>query len=215
MVDPRSKASGNISTARVDLEIIANLVPEGSRVLDIGCNSGDLLDLLVRRRGVDGRGLELSQEGVNNCVSKGLSVVQGNADTDLSYYPDNGFDFVILSQTLQATQKPADVLQEMSRIGKKLIVSIPNFGHWSIRLALLLGGQMPETKTLDAHWYDTANIHLCTLIDFVELCKDLELEIEHTITLSRERVNQKSGAPNKLDNLFAELGVFVIHRNES
>lgn len=212
MVNPLSKASNSTSRARVDLEIIADLVPEGSRVLDIGCNSGDLLDMLVRRRGVDGRGLELSQEGVNSCVSKGLSVVQGNADKDLSYYPDDGFDFVILSKTLQATQRPAEVLQEMSRIGKKLIVSIPNFGHMQIRLALLLGGRMPETNNLDAHWYDTANIHLCTLIDFVELCKDLDLQIEHTITLSRERVKQKSGAPNKFDNLFAELGVFVIHR---
>ena len=162
MLDPKASAHGNLASSRIDLQLIANRVEPGTKVLDIGCGDGVLLDLLVTDRQVDARGLELSQKGVNACVARGLSVVQGNADTDLSYYPDNGFDTVILSQTLQATQKPLEVLSEMARIGERLIVSIPNFGHWRVRLDLLLKGRMPITGSLAASWYETANIHLCT-----------------------------------------------------
>ena len=212
MIDPKSAAAGNLAADRIDLKLIADMVPRDTKVLDIGCGDGALLELLVNERGVDGRGLELSQSGVNKCVARGLSVVQGNADTDLSYYPDNGFDTVILSQTLQATQRPHDVLREMARIGKRLIVSIPNFGHWRVRLDLLAKGRMPVTGTLQASWYETANIHLCTLKDFADLCEVLGLSVESCITLSRGKARRFSGHPTRRANLFAEQGVFVLHR---
>lgn len=194
-------------SARVDLALIAGLVDEGARVLDIGCGNGDLLDLLVRERHADARGLELKQAGVNACVGRGLSVVQGNADTDLTYYPDNGFDAVILSLTLQATRRPHVVLREMARIGTRLIVSIPNFGHWRIRRHLMLHGRMPTTHISDEHWYDTANIHLCTLRDFTELCAALDLNVAQCITLRGKKVHPHA---SHFDNLFAELAVFVL-----
>lgn len=213
MIDPKAKAAGNIATTRMDLQLIADRVESGAKVLDIGCGDGILLDLLVSDRQVDARGLELSQTGVNNCVARGLSVVQGNADTDLSYYPDNGFDTVILSQTLQATQKPLEVLREMARIGKQLIVSIPNFGHWKVRLDLLLKGRMPVTGALSANWYDTANIHLCTLRDFTALCDLLDLRVDSCITLSAGRARNLNGTPSAWQNLTAEQGVFILrHR---
>ena len=189
------------------------MVAPKTKVLDIGCGDGALLELLVKERNIDARGLELSQSGVNNCVARGLSVVQGNADTDLSYYPDNGFDTVILSQTLQATQRPHEVLGEMARIGERLIVSIPNFGHWRVRLDLLLHGRMPVTGTLASSWYETANIHLCTLHDFSALCARLNLQVESCITLSRGRARQINGPPRGRHNLLAEQGVFVLRRN--
>ncbi|MBE8220117.1 MAG: methionine biosynthesis protein MetW [Alphaproteobacteria bacterium] len=209
--DPKAKASGNIATSRMDLRLIANMVATQSRVLDIGCGNGDLLHLLSTQYQVDARGLELSQKGVNACVSRGLAVVQGNADKDLSYYPDKGFDTVILSQTLQATQHPREVLQEMARIGGRLIVSIPNFGHWRVRLQLLTHGRMPITSTLETQWYETANIHLCTLADFTDLCQDLSLEVEQSITLNgKGGVNHYASAPPAHQNLWAELAVFVL-----
>ena len=192
--------------------LIASLVEQGTRVLDIGCGNGVLMELLVAERGVDARGLELSQQGVNACVSRGLAVVQGNADTDLSYYPDQGFDTVILSQTLQATQRPKEVLQEMSRIGSKLIVSIPNFGHWRIRLALALRGRMPETQALSATWHETANIHLCSMLDLIDLCDALSLRVETCLTVTNGKVHQSSGRPSAWQNLMAELVVFELTR---
>ena len=212
MRDPKSQAAGNLDAARIDLQLIADMVAPGSKVLDIGCGDGALLELLVKQRDIDGRGLELGQSGVNNCVARGLSVVQGNADTVLSYYPDNGFDTVILSQTLQATQRPQEVLREMARIGNRLIVSIPNFGHWRVRLDLLLNGRMPVTGALTASWYETANIHLCTLKDFTELCDVLGLSVESCITLSGGRAKALGGRPTRAANLLAEQGVFVLRR---
>lgn len=212
MIDPKAQASGNLDAERIDLRLIADMVAANSKVLDVGCGDGALLDLLVHERGIDGRGLELSQSGVNKCVARGLSVVQGNADTDLSYYPDNGFDTVILSQTLQATQRPHDVLREMARIGERLIVSIPNFGHWRVRFDLLTKGRMPVTGALTASWYETANIHLCTLTDFTALCDALSLHVESCTTLSRGRAQRFVGAPKRRQNLFAEQGLFVLRR---
>ena len=212
MIDPKANAAGNLAASRIDLQLIAELIEPGSKVLDIGCGDGTLLELLVKQQKADGRGLELSQSGVNACVARGLSVVQGNADTDLSYYPDNGFDTVILSQTLQATQKPRDVLSEMARIGDRLIVSIPNFGHWRVRLDLLFKGRMPVTGTLAANWYETANIHLCTLRDFTDLCASLNLQVENCITLSRGRAHMLNTPPGRRQNLLAEQGVFVLRR---
>ena len=210
MIDPRASAHGNLNEKRIDLMLIAGLVERGTRVLDIGCGNGELMELLVAERDVDARGLELSQQGVNACVSRGLAVVQGNADTDLSYYPDQGFDTVILSQTLQATRRPKEVLQEMSRIGSKLIVSIPNFGHWRIRLALALRGRMPETQALSATWYETANIHLCSMLDLTDLCDELSLRVETCLTVTNGKVHHSRGRPSAWQNLMAELVVFEL-----
>lgn len=212
MIDPRASANGNLNEKRIDLMLIASLVEQGTRVLDIGCGNGELMELLVAKRDVDARGLELSQQGVNACVSRGLAVVQGNADTDLSYYPDQGFDTVILSQTLQATRRPKEVLQEMSRIGSKLIVSIPNFGHWRIRLALALRGRMPETQALSATWYETANIHLCSMLDLTDLCDELSLRVETCLTVTNGKVHHSTGRPSAWQNLMAELVVFELTR---
>mgnify|MGYP001478307484 FL=1 len=212
MIDPRASAKGNLNEKRIDLMLIASLVERGTRVLDIGCGNGELMELLVAKRDVDARGLELSQQGVNACVSRGLAVVQGNADTDLSYYPDQGFDTVILSQTLQATRRPKEVLQEMSRIGSKLIVSIPNFGHWRIRLALALRGRMPETQALSATWYETANIHLCSMLDLTDLCDELSLRVETCLTVTNGKVHHSTGRPSAWQNLMAELVVFDLTR---
>ncbi len=142
-------------TSRVDLLLIADMVTPGARVLDIGCGDGTLLRLLAAKRGVDGRGIELSQAGVNSCVAQGLAVIQGDADTDLAYYPDHAFDYVVLSQTLQATYSPRQVLEQLLRIGQRAIVSFPNFGHWRVRTQLLFGGKMPRTDNLPDRWYDT------------------------------------------------------------
>mgnify|MGYP003347236359 FL=1 len=145
--------------ARVDLHHLAEMVAEGSRVLDVGCGDGTLLRLLAEKRGADARGIELSQKGVNECVAKGLSVIQGDADSDLIFYPDQSFDYVILSQTLQAMNRPREVVEHMLRIGRYAIVSFPNFGHWRIRFQLLFSGRMPVTKNLSYSWYETPNIH--------------------------------------------------------
>ena len=179
-------ASPRQSTApgvRGDFRLIANMIDINSRVLDIGCSDGALLEYLTRERGVDGRGMELSQAGVNAGVSRGLSVVQGNADTDLADYPDRAFDYVVLSQTLQATHDPKNVLEQLVRIGHRAIVSFPNFGYWRVRLGLLFAGRMPVTASLPAHWYETANIHLCTILDFVELTRRCGIEIERALIL--------------------------------
>lgn len=213
MTDPRLLAAGNIATQRLDLKLIAQMVPIGSRVLDIGCGQGDLLEILAQERNAAGHGLELSQSGVNTCVARGLSVVQGDADKDLSYYPDDGFDVVILSQTLQATQRPKDVLQEMARVGKQLIVSIPNFGHWAVRLDLMRRGRMPETGLLSAHWYETANIHLCTLFDFVDLSQQLGLRIDRHLLFVGSRVREGHGPISWLDNWRSTLAIFALHRD--
>ena len=167
---------------RGDHLLVAEMVAPGSKVLDVGCGDGDLLQLL-ESRGIDGRGIELSREGVNRCVAKGLAVVQGDADTDLVNYPDDAFDYVILSQTLQATRQPRVVLENLLRIGRRAIVSFPNFGFWRMRLQLLIGGHMPRTENLPATWYDTPNIHFCTIKDFVQLCDEINVKMERAVAL--------------------------------
>jgi|TARA_B110000305_G_scaffold221340_1_gene263946 methionine biosynthesis protein MetW len=195
---------------RIDLELITSLIDKKMRVLDVGCGNGELLQSLKTKNDVIGQGLELKQERVNQCVAKGLSAIQGDADKDLSLYPDQSFDCVILSQTIQATSDPKLILKELIRIGKKAIVSIPNFGFWKVRLSLGINGRMPRTKKLIYNWYDTPNIHLCTILDFINLCNELNIQIEKTITLSSDNNKSYNGLPNKLSNLFSEEAIFLI-----
>jgi methionine biosynthesis protein MetW len=199
-------------TSRVDLLLIAEMVSPGARVLDVGCGDGTLLRLLAEKRGVDGRGIELSQAGVNSCVAQGLSVIQGDADTDLVHYPDLAFDFAILSQTLQATYSPRHVLEQLLRIGKRAVVSFPNFGHWRVRAQLLFGGQMPLTDNLPDHWYDTPNIHLCTIKDFRGLCKDVGARVERAVALNAYGRKLGVAMPALAQNLFGEQAVFLLSR---
>ena len=199
-------------TSRVDLLLIAEMVTPGARVLDIGCGDGTLLRLLAEKRGVDGRGIELSQAGVNSCVAQGLSVIQGDADTDLVHYPDLAFDFVILSQTIQATYSPRHVLEQLLRIGKRVVVSFPNFGHWRVRAQLLFGGQMPQTDNLPDRWYDTPNIHLCTIKDFLGLCKDVGARVERAVALNAYGRKLGVAMPVFAQNLFGEQAVFLLSR---
>lgn len=195
---------------RQDLEIIASLILNKTKVLDIGCGNGELLDYLVRYKSINCRGLEISNEGVNNCAKKGLSVVQGDADSDLHSYPTKAFDYAILSQTLQATKKPKDVILELTRIAKYAIVSIPNFGHIKNRLYFLLTGKMPVTKTLSYQWYDTPNIHFCTIKDFTILCDDMSLLIEKGYYITSGKVVKDFNKPDAFPNLFGEYGIFVV-----
>ena len=199
-----------MTNKRIDLELITSLVDKETRVLDIGCGNGELLESLKRKRKVIGQGLELKQERVNQCVARGLSAIQGDADKDLGLYPNQSFDCVILSQTIQATGQPKLILGELIRIGKKAIVSIPNFGYWKIRLSLAINGKMPITKKLSHNWHDTPNIHLCTILDFINLCKELNIKIEKTIILSSKKTKSYNGTPNKLSNLLSEEAIFLI-----
>jgi methionine biosynthesis protein MetW len=199
-------------TSRIDLLLIAEMVTPGTRVLDVGCGDGTLLRLLAEKRGVDGRGIELSQAGVNSCVAQGLAVIQGDADTDLVYYPDLAFDYAILSQTIQTTYSPRDVLKQLLRIGRRAVVSFPNFGHWRVRAGLMFGGKMPTTDNLPDRWYDTPNIHLCTIKDFLDLCKNVGAKVERAHALNAYGSKMGVSMPLFMQNLFGEQAVFLLSR---
>lgn len=208
-------STSNGQKTRIDLQIIAGMISPGSRVLDVGCGDGELLRLLSSTRDVDCRGIELSQQGVNACVAQGLSVVQGNADTDLVNYPTRGFDYVILSQTLQATRAPRKVLEEMVRIGRFAVVSFPNFGYWRVRLHVLRTGRMPVTGLLPHAWHDTPNIHLCAIDDFTRLADEMNLLVERFVTLDEEgKVNMLKRFP-ACANLFAAQALFLLRDNNA
>ena len=197
--------------ARVDHLLVSAMVEPKSRVLDVGCGDGELLKLL-EQRGVDGRGIEISREGVNECVAKGLAVIQGDADTDLADYPNDAFDFVILSQTLQATRHPRVVLEHMLRIGQNAVVSFPNFGHWKIRLQLFFGGHMPSTDNLPYAWWESPNIHFCTIKDFREMCEVAGVKMEKSVALNPWGAPLRLNAPWWFWNLFGEQAVFLLSR---
>jgi methionine biosynthesis protein MetW len=198
--------------ARIDHLLIADMVEPGSRVLDVGCGDGSLLALLRDRRGVDGRGIELSREGVSLCLAKGLAVIQGDADTDLADYPDDVFDYVLLSQTIQATRRPRAVLEHLLRIGRRAVVTFPNFGHWRVRAEIAVKGRMPVTENLPYSWYDTPNIHFCTIRDFVGLCREVGAQMERAVALDAGGHPVRVAMPWWVWNLFGEQGVFLLRR---
>ena len=212
--DPRDRSGGADSPEglRGDLQAIAEMVAPESRVLDVGCGEGELLDYLWHNKGADARGMELSMDGVHALVSRGLSVIQGDADTDLADYPDSAFDYVILSQTLQAVHRPDRVLANLVRIARHAIVSFPNFGHWKVRLSLLLGGRMPVTEGLPYQWYDTPNIHLCTVTDLCRLCAKMSVAIDRSVMM---RGGQPVAMPPGVRaNWLAEQAIFLLRKDD-
>ncbi len=197
---------------RADLHVVTGFVREGARVLDVGCGDGTLLAMLQAEKNVEARGIEIAQSRVNKCVARGLSVIQGDADNDLGIYPQDAFDYAILSQTIQATRNPRLVLESLLRIGRKAIVSIPNFGHWRIRTQLAAGGRMPVNENLPYSWYDTPNIHFCTIRDFTELARTVNATVEHSVTLYGQSGRLPRSTPLALRNLVGIQAVFVLSR---
>ena len=197
---------------RPDLAVIASLIKSGARVLDVGCGDGTLLHWLRDHKQVDGRGIEIDQPLVHRAIAQGISVIQGDVDSDLPHYPDDSYDYVILSQTLQAMKDPRAVLLDLVRIGKQAIVSVPNFGHWKNRLYLAIYGKMPVTKTLSYQWYDTPNIHFCTITDFVILAESLGITIEARVVVDQSGHKTKFSGRGFWANLFGQQGVFLLKK---
>jgi methionine biosynthesis protein MetW len=193
-----------------EFKIIANLLPAQSRVLDVGCGDGTLIKALINEKNIDARGIELGEKNVKECISRGLSVIQGNAETELSQFPDKAFDFVILSQTLQAFYQPENVLEQLLRIGHRVIISIPNFGYWQIRAKLLFTGKMPITKSLPYYWYDTPNLHMCSIKDFYQFCEKKKIKIDRIIGISGEKTSSIYKINLEMKNLLSEVGIFLV-----
>ncbi len=210
--EEKSEDIETVFSRRVDLLQIADFVTDGSRVLDVGCGDGTLLRLLNRRRHINGRGIEIDANNVNTCLSKGLSVIRGDAERDLAYFPDNSFDYTILSQTIQTMQNPKKVLEELLRIGKHVIVSFPNFGHWSIRMKLMFSGEMPKTDILPHEWYETPNIHYCSIDDFQKLCRHVDAHIEELTVLDWYGRKLRFNLPVFTLNSFGEQAVFLLSK---
>ena len=195
-----------------EYKIIADIIKENSRVLDVGCDDGSLMEFLKKEKSVDIRGIEISKEKVQTCISKGLTVIEGDAEFDLKQFPDKSFDYVVLGQTLQAFINPEMVIKELLRVGSKAIVTIPNFGHWKVRLNLLFQGTMPVTKTLPNEWYNTPNIHMCTIKDFFKFSKKINFKIFKSLALMNKNVSSISYSNLYFKNLFCELGIFLIEK---
>ena len=193
-----------------EFKVISKLIDEKSRVLDVGCGDGILMEYLSKNRIVDVRGLEISKEKVKKCLSNGLAVVEGNAEHDLKQFPDLSFDYVILSQTLQAFMSPENVIKDLLRVGKKVIVTIPNFGHWKIRLDLLFKGEMPITKNLPYEWYNTPNLHMCTIKDLFKFCDEKNINIKKVIGVNENKISLIKKSNLEIKNLFSKLGIFLI-----
>ena len=195
-----------------EYKIIADIIDKNTKILDVGCDDGTLMEFLKKNKNVDIRGIEISKKKVQVCISKGLTVLEGNAEFDLKQFPENSFDYVILGQTLQAFVNPEIVIKELLRVGKKAIVTIPNFGHWKVRLNLLTQGTMPVTKTLPNDWYNTPNIHMCTIKDFVKFSKTINFKIYKSLALMNKNVSNINNSNLSFKNLFAELGIFLIEK---
>ena len=195
-----------------EFNIISNLIEENTRVLDVGCGNGDLMKFLQENKTKDIRGLEISKEKVQNCLSKGLTVIEGNAESDLKQFPKSSFDYVILSQTLQAFLNPELVINELLKVGKKVIVTIPNFGYWRVRLQLLFKGTMPVTENLPHEWYNTPNLHMCTIKDFFHFVKSKDIKIFKSLALNNLNSSIINESNLGVKNLFADLGIFLIEK---
>jgi len=197
---------------KTEYKIIKNIIEKNSRVLDVGCDDGTLMELLKIDKNVDIRGIEISKEKVQICISKGLTVIEGNAEFDLKQFPNDSFDYVVLGQTLQAFINPEIVIKELLRVGKKAIITIPNFGHWRVRLNLLIKGTMPITNSLPNNWYNTPNIHMCTIKDFVKFSKIINFKIFKSLALINKNVSNINSSNLFFKNLFGELGIFLIEK---
>ena len=195
-----------------EYKIIADMIAENSRVLDVGCDDGSFMEFLKKNKNVDIRGIEISKNKVQTCISKGLTVIEGNAEFDLKQFPNNSFDYVVLGQTLQAFINPEAVIKELLRVGKKAIVTIPNFGHWKVRLNLLVQGTMPVTKTLPNKWYNTPNIHMCTIKDFFKFSEIINFKIYKSLALMNKNISTINNSNLFFKNFFSELGIFLIEK---
>ena len=193
-----------------EFKIISDLIEKNTRVLDVGCGDGILMEYLKYNKEIDIRGIEISKDNVQKCLSKGLTVIEGDAEKDLLQFPDGSFDFVILSQTLQAFLNPEIVIKELLRVGKKAIVTIPNFGFWKVRLHLLIKGTMPITKNLPDEWYNTPNLHMCTIKDFYNFCENRRIKLDNSLALHNEKISSINKFNLNVKNLSAELGIFLI-----
>ena len=193
-----------------EFKVITDLLPKNVRVLDVGCGDGSLMSHLIKEKNIEARGLELKKENVTKCIYKGLPVIEGNAETELHQFPDQSFDFVILSQTLQAFYNPEKVLKDLLRIGKSVIISIPNFGYWKVRTSLLLFGKMPVTKTLPNTWYNTPNLHMCTIKDLFDFCLKKNIEIKRAVGVNEDKTSEIKQSNLEIKNFFSKLGIFLI-----